>query len=95
MVTNKQTLTDQHLADVIHNLVNDLARMGNLVIVGRGSNIILQDALKTLHVATVASNSFRVKGNSKPRACRHKHGVTHRELKGEGKALVFSASLHG
>ena len=61
VATDKQTLTDRNLAEVIHDVVKDLAKGGNSVIVGRGSNMILRHTPKTFHIATVASNNFRVK----------------------------------
>ena len=61
IISEAQQLDDFHFFQVVSEVVHDLAQGGDVVIVGRGSNIILQDHPDTLHVSTVASMDFRVK----------------------------------
>lgn len=60
-VSETPTLDDQRYLQVISEVVKDLAKAGNVVIVGRASNIILRDLPGAFHVGTVAPLKYRVK----------------------------------
>ena len=52
--------TDARLLEVTTNVINDLASSGNIVISGRGANVILRDRPDACHVALVSSMERRV-----------------------------------
>ena len=52
-VTAAQRLHDQRFIEVTSAVVKDLAKIGDVVIIGRGSNMILKDMPGVLHVALV------------------------------------------
>lgn len=54
-------LTDAHLLEVTSSVIRELAQTGNVVIAGRGANIILRDQPGALHVALVSSLEERIK----------------------------------
>ena len=60
-LTAAQRLSDQHFADVTGAVITDLAKAGNVVIDGRGSNIILKDMPGALHVGLIAPLELRIK----------------------------------
>lgn len=60
-LTRAQELDDQRFFEVISGVVKDLAKTGNVVIIGRGSNLILKDMPGSLHVGTVAPLQYRTK----------------------------------
>jgi len=57
--TRAQELSDLQFMQVTSGVIMDLAQMGNVVIIGRGSNIILKDFPGALHLNTIASLSTR------------------------------------
>ena len=52
--------TDARLLEVTTNVINDLASSGNIVISGRGANVILRDLPNACHVALISSMERRV-----------------------------------
>lgn len=54
-------LDDENLLKVTSAVIHEIAASGNVVIAGRGSNILLRDVPNTLHVGVVASFGARVK----------------------------------
>ena len=52
--------SDTQLIDVTRSVITELAETGNVVIIGRGSNIILENWPSTLHVGLNASFEFRI-----------------------------------
>jgi len=54
-------LSDSRLLDVTANIIKDFASSGNVVIAGRGANIILRDTPNSLHVGLISSHDERVK----------------------------------
>src|SRR5918912_2455819 len=63
------TFDDLPYAEVIDQVIREVARSGNAVIVGRGGAYILKDEPNTLHVHTYASFRHRV------HAIMRRHGV--------------------
>ncbi|MCL0101642.1 cytidylate kinase-like family protein [Dehalococcoidia bacterium] len=57
--TQAQELDDQRYVDIITGVVKDLAKAGNVVIIGRGSHVILKDSPGSLHVYVVSSTESR------------------------------------
>lgn len=55
-----EELTDTRYMEVIRSIIWDLALDGNVVILGRGGQVILRDWPKVLHVRTVAPFPLRV-----------------------------------
>ena len=53
-VTAAQRLNDQQFMEVTSAVIKDLAKAGDVVIIGRGSNMILRDMPGVLHVAVTA-----------------------------------------
>ena len=53
-VTAAQSLNDRRFLEVTDAVIKDLAKSGNVVIIGRGSNMILQDEPGVLHVGEIA-----------------------------------------
>ena len=60
-ITSAHQLEDKHFLDVTKAVILDLARAGNVVINGRGSNMILKDMPGVLHVGLVAHLDTRVR----------------------------------
>ena len=60
-LTAAQRLNDQHFIEVTSAVVTDLAKAGNVVINGRGSNMILKDMPGILHVGLIAPRELRLK----------------------------------
>jgi cytidylate kinase len=60
-LTAAQRLNDQHFLEVTSAVIKDLAKAGNVVIVGRGSNMILQDMPGVLHVNLRSAPELRAK----------------------------------
>ena len=59
-ITSAQQLDDQHFMEVTRAVILDLARSGNVVINGRGSNVILGDEPSVLHIGLWAHLEKRV-----------------------------------
>lgn len=54
-------LTDSTLLEVTSSVIREIAQSGNVVIAGRGANIILRDQPGVLHVGLVSSLEERIK----------------------------------
>jgi cytidylate kinase len=52
--------SDAHLLEVTRSVITDLASAGNVVIIGRGSNLILKDWPGVLHVGLEGSKEMRI-----------------------------------
>ena len=59
-LTAAQRLNDQHFIEVTGSVIKDLATAGDVVIVGRGSNMILKDMPGVLHVGLIDHMEQRV-----------------------------------
>ena len=59
-VDQPHEVDDDRFFQVISEVIRDLAKDGNAVILGRGANLILKDAPGSLHVGVVAPLAFRV-----------------------------------
>ena len=59
-ITRGHEIEDEKYHDALSQVVNDLASTGNVVIVGRGSPVILKDTPTALRVGTVADWEDRV-----------------------------------
>jgi CMP/dCMP kinase len=55
-----QKVSDQTFIEAITSVVNDLYQAGNVVIIGRGANVILADAPGVIHVGVLAPLEVRV-----------------------------------
>ena len=55
-ITEGQRLSDGQFLAAMTGVVEELASSGNVVIIGRGANIILKEAPNTVHVALAASS---------------------------------------
>jgi cytidylate kinase len=55
-----EEISDTRLLDVTRSVITELAESGNVVIIGRGSNIILEKWPGALHVGLNASLEFRI-----------------------------------
>jgi CMP/dCMP kinase len=55
-----QQVSDQAFIEAITAVVNDLYQAGNVVIIGRGANVILADAPGVIHVGVLAPLEVRV-----------------------------------
>ena len=53
-------LDDENLLKVTSDVIHEIASGGNVVIAGRGSNVILRDVPNTLHVGLISSMEVRV-----------------------------------
>jgi cytidylate kinase len=56
-----QALNDKAYIEATSAVVKDLARAGNVVIIGRGANMILGDAPGVIHVGVLAPKEVRVR----------------------------------
>jgi cytidylate kinase len=56
-----QRLNDERFIEVTGAVIKDLSKAGDVVIIGRGSNIILKDAPGALHVGLVTPLEMRIK----------------------------------
>ena len=54
-ISESQRLSDKQFLEAISGVIKDLAASGNVVIIGRGANIILKDTPHAVHVALTAS----------------------------------------
>lgn len=59
--TRAQELDDRHYVDIITKVIQDLARGGDVVIIGRGSQAILRDLSHALHIYAVSSQESRLR----------------------------------
>ena len=59
-ITRSQEIEDSHFIEVTHGVISDLAKAGNVVIMGRGANIILNDWPAVIHVGLAADYESRV-----------------------------------
>ena len=60
-LTAAQRLNDQHFIEVTSAVIEDLAKSGDVVITGRGSNVILKDVPEVLHVCLIAPMELRTR----------------------------------
>ena len=59
-ITRPMALDDQEIFEVISQVIQELASDGNVVILGRGANLVLKDNPTMLHVGVVAPVSVRL-----------------------------------
>ena len=59
-VTETQKLDDQRFIQVTSTIIKELANRGNVVIAGRGGNLILKDRPDVLHIGLVAPKERRI-----------------------------------
>ena len=59
--TKATTVTDKEFIDATTTVVKDLCRAGDVVIIGRGANVILADTPGVLHVGLIAPLEVRAK----------------------------------
>lgn len=75
--TQAQELDDKRYLDLISGVVQDLASSGNVVLIGRGSHVVLKDLPNALHLFVVSSEASRVaylrkrEGMSEEQALKH------------------------
>lgn len=60
-LTSAQRLHDRQFIEVTSAVVKDLASTGDVIIIGRGSNMILKDMPGVLHVALVGPSEMLIK----------------------------------
>ena len=60
-ISAAQQLSDKQFIEVTSAVIRELAAGGNVVIIGRGANVILKDHPQSLHVGLTASNEIRVR----------------------------------
>ena len=60
-LTAAQRLNDQHFIEVTSAVIKDIAKGGDAVIIGRGSNMILRDAPRVLHVGLITPIELRIR----------------------------------
>jgi cytidylate kinase len=56
----RQELTDSRYIETLRTIIEDLAERGNVLIVGRGSQVVLRERRDTLHVCCTAPFDLRV-----------------------------------
>ncbi len=59
-ITRAQELDDQRFKEVTTEVIKDMAKVGNAVIIGRGGCVILKDEPSVLHVGVVAELDDRI-----------------------------------
>ncbi len=75
--TQAQELDDKRYLELISEVVQDLASGGNVVLIGRGSHVVLKDLPNALHLFVVSSEEARVaylrkrEGMSEDQASKH------------------------
>ncbi len=60
-LTAAQRLNDEHFIEATRVVIKDLADGGDVVIIGRGSNMILKDVPGVLHVGLITPLELRIK----------------------------------
>lgn len=60
-ITSADQLVDDHYIEALREVIGDIARTGNAVIIGRGGNLILRDQPDAFHVGIVATLEDRVR----------------------------------
>jgi cytidylate kinase len=60
-LTAAQRLSDRRFIEATSAVIKDLARVGDVVIIGRGSNMILKDVAGVLHVGLVTPLELRIR----------------------------------
>jgi len=60
-LTAAQRLNDQHFIEGTSSVIKDLAKAGNVVIIGRGSNMMLKDMAGVLHVGLITPLELRIR----------------------------------
>lgn len=71
--TSSKEIDDNRFFQVISDIIKDLAEAGNVVIMGRGSNLVLKNFPDVLHIGVVAPLEFRVE------TTMHRDGSTREE----------------
>ena len=80
IITEPHTIEDDHYIDAIHEIMRDMAETGDVVFVGRGGHLILNDMPNVLRVGIVAHTEDRISS------------LTKRESISEEKAVALIAS---
>jgi len=60
LITEPHTIADDHYIDAVHDIMRDMAVLGDLVFVGRGGHVILNDMTNVLKVGVIAHVEDRV-----------------------------------
>jgi len=60
-ITAAHRLNDERYIETTSAVIRDLAHAGNVVIIGRGSNLILKDVPEALHVGLVTPPELRIR----------------------------------
>jgi cytidylate kinase len=61
VITEPHTIEDEHYIEAIHDIMRDMAETGDVIFVGRGGHVILNDMDNVLRVGVVAHPEDRVK----------------------------------
>ena len=61
IITEPHTIEDEHYIEAIHEIMRDMAETGDVVFVGRGGHLILNDMDNVLRVGIVAHIHDRIK----------------------------------
>ena len=59
-IRDSHTIEDDHYIDAIHEIMRDMAETGDVVFVGRGGHLILNDMDNVLRVGVVAHTQDRI-----------------------------------
>lgn len=61
VITEPHTIEDEHYIEAFHDVMRDMANAGDVVFVGRGAHLILNDMENVLRVGIVAHHEDRIK----------------------------------
>ena len=89
-ITRGHELEDEKYFDAIRSVIRALAAQGNVVIVGRGANIILRDVSSVLRVGVVARLEDRVRVIIAREHLDEEQALRTIEARDQARALHFS-----
>jgi cytidylate kinase len=89
-ITRGHELEDEKYFDAIRSVIRDLAAQGNVVIVGRGANVILRDIPTVLRVGVVARLEDRVRVIMARERLDEEQALSTIEARDQARAHFFS-----
>ena len=92
-ITRGHELEDEKYFEAITNVIRDLAAQGNVVIVGRGANVILRDVSSVLRVGVVARLEDRIRVLMAREQLDDEQARSTIEARDQARALHFSQAF--
>ena len=88
------TISDQAYVDALRSILREIATRGNVVIVGRGGNVLLQDWPDAFHVFVTAPREARIKRMMKRTGIDEAEAAQRVDTPDSGRASYYRKLLH-